>query len=548
MEHQSPLSMLYHWEKTNPDKIYLKQPVDNVWQTWTWKQTGEEVRKLASAIKALELPDGSNIALLSKNCAHWIICDLAIMMAGHVSVPLYPNSQATTIQQILGHSQAKLLFVGKLDNWHVMKEGVADDIKCIALPFCDHEECESWKSFTSASAPVQNDVKRNGDELCTIIYTSGTTGMPKGVMFTFDSFDFVAQNAIDYLSFKSSDRFFSYLPLSHIAERVLVEMISLYTGAEVSFAESLQQFPHNLREARPTVFLGVHRIWSKFQEGILTKIPQNKLNLILKTPILSAIVKRKIRKQLGLIDARLVITGASPTPVSLIEWFAKIGIAIQEAYAMTENCCYSHINPKDNIKKGFVGQPFPHCEVKLSHENEILVKHDALMKGYYKEPAKTAEVFTNDGFLKTGDEGFIDQEGFLKITGRVKDLFKTAKGKYVSPSPIEMKLLSNTDMEQVCVVGSGLPQPLAIITLSAIGKKRPSEEIDSRMKETIRIVNSHLDAHEKVYKVVIVQDEWTVENALLTPSFKIKRNLLERKYGALYSEWDNSKSMLIWQS
>ena len=548
MEYRSPLCMLYHWEKTDPNKTFLKQPIDNTWHGWTWKQTGEEVRRLAGAIIAQRLPPRSNVALLSKNCAHWIICDLAIMMAGHVSVPLYPNLQAGTIQQILEHSESKLLLVGKLDDWKAMKTGVPEDVKCIAFPFCVHEGCESWDSFTGKYLPIREDVNRNAGELCSIIYTSGTTGMPKGVMFTFGSFSFVAHNAIAHLGFKSSDRLFSYLPLSHIAERMLVHMISLYVGGEVSFAESLQQFPNNLREARPTVFLGVHRIWSKFQEGVLTKMPARKLNLVLKIPVLATIVKRKIKKQLGLNDTTIVITGAAPTPVSLIKWFARIGIHIQEAYAMTENCCYSHINPRNNIKTGFVGQPFPHCQVKLGEENEILVKHNALMTGYYKEPLKTEEVFTTDGFLKTGDEGFIDEQGFLKITGRVKDLFKTAKGKYVAPSPIEMKLLSNADLEQVCVVGSGLPQPLAIITLSARGKKRTVEEIDAGLKETIRFVNSDLDPHEKVYKMVIVRDEWSVENALLTPSFKIKRNLLEKKYAALYPEWDNSRTMVVWQS
>ena len=548
MKYQSPLSMLYHWEKADPDKIFLKQPVDNIWHTWTWKQTGEEVRKLAAAIRAQGLPRNSNIALLSKNCAHWIICDLAIMMAGHVSVPLYPNLQVGTIQQILEHSEAKLLFVGKLDSWDNMKEGIPENVKHVAFPFCNHGSCESWADFISNHSPLQEDINRNPDDIVTIVYTSGTTGMPKGVMFTFSSFNFVACHAIDQLGFTDNDRFFSYLPLSHIAERMLVENVGLYVGGEISFAESLQQFPANLREARPTVFLGVHRIWSKFQEGVLAKLPQAKLNLLLKIPVLSAITKKKIKKQLGLYDATTIITGAAPTPVSLINWFRKIGISIQEAYAMTENCCYSHVTLRNNIKTGFVGQPLPQCEVKLSDENEILIKHNALMTGYYKEPAKTQEVFTEDGFLKTGDEGFIDNEGFLKITGRVKDLFKTAKGKYVAPSPIEMKILVSTDLEQVCVVGSGLPQPLAITTLSTQGKKKNAEEINANLKDTMRSVNADLDAHERVYKVVIVRDEWTVENNLLTPSFKIKRNQLEKKYAALYPEWDNSKATVIWQS
>jgi len=382
MEYKSPLSILYHWEKTTPQKIYLKQPVDDVWHTWTWKETGQEVRQVAAAILALQLPPKSHIGLISKNCAHWIICDLAIMMAGHTSIPLYPNLQAGTIKQILDHSEAKILFAGKLDDWDGMKAGVPESIKCIALPFCQLDNCESWSSFTKTHQPFQESIDRRATDICSIVYTSGTTGVPKGVMYSFDSFSFVAQHAIHHLGFKKKERFFSYLPLSHIAERVLVEMISLYIGGQVSFAESLQKFSQNLAEAKPTVFLGIHRIWTKFQQGVLVKIPQKKLDLLLRIPILSGFIKRKIKKSLGLSEASNILTGAAPTPPALIKWFDRIGIKIQEAYAMTENCCYSHVTLKNKIKIGFVGQPLPQCEVRLGEKNEIEIKHKALMTGY----------------------------------------------------------------------------------------------------------------------------------------------------------------------
>jgi len=547
MEYKSPLSILYHWEKTTPQKIYLKQPVDDVWHTWTWKETGQEVRQVAAAILALQLPPKSHIGLISKNCAHWIICDLAIMMAGHTSIPLYPNLQAGTIKQILDHSEAKILFVGKLDDWDGMKAGVPESIKCIALPFCKLDNCESWSSFTKTHQPFQESIDRRATDICSIVYTSGTTGVPKGVMYSFDSFSFVAQHAIHHLGFKKTERFFSYLPLSHIAERVLVEMISLYIGGQVSFAESLQKFSQNLAEAKPTVFLGIHRIWTKFQQGVLVKIPQKKLDLLLRIPILSGFIKRKIKKSLGLSEASNILTGAAPTPPALIKWFDRIGIKIQEAYAMTENCCYSHVTLKNKIKIGFVGQPLPQCEVRLGEKNEIEIKHKALMTGYYKESDMTKEALTTDGFLKTGDEGYIDEEGFLKITGRIKDLFKTAKGKYVAPSPIEMKFAGNSDLEQVCVVGSGLPQPMALITLSEKGKKRKKDEINEGLKNTLQLINTVLDAHEKVYKILILQEEWTIENHLLTPSFKIKRNEIEKKYAAFYQEWYDNKNVVTWQ-
>lgn len=547
IEYKSPLAMLYHWEKTTPDKIYLQQPIDDVWNTRTWKQTADEVRRIAAYLKGLNLPSNSPIALVSKNCAHWILCDLAIFMAGHTSVPLYPNLQSNTLHQIMEHSEAKILFVGKLDDWNGMKAGVPEGVKCISFPYYNYEDYETWDSLIKKHQPLPGNPDRNADERSTIVYTSGTTGNPKGVVFNFSNFSFVAQHATTHLGFTNKDRFFSYLPLSHIAERLLVEMISVYVGGEVWFAESLQKFPSNLATAKPTVFLGVHRIWTKFQQGILSKLPQKKLDRMLSIPLLSSIVKKKIKGKLGLQEARMVITGAAPTPPSLINWFGRIGIKIQEAYAMTENCCYSHINLKNNIKIGAVGQPFPLCEVRLGDEQEIQMKHPALMIGYHKEPEMTNDAFTSDGFLKTGDEGSIDAEGFLKITGRVKDLFKTAKGKYVAPSPIEMKLAATDDIEQICVTGSGLPQPIALIVLSEQGRKKSREELGLSLKETVQQLNESLEPHEKVSKVIIMQDEWTVENNLLTPSFKIKRNEIEKKYARHYEDWEGSEGIITWQ-
>jgi long-chain acyl-CoA synthetase len=537
MEYQSPLFMLQHWEKETPHRIYLKQYINGVWHTWTWQQAGQEVRQLAAALQALALPRNSHIALLSKNCAHWMICDLAIMMAGHVCIPLYPNLQEENVQQVLERSESVVLFAGKLDNWDAVKNGVPKHIKCIALPFCSHDRCESWSNFTKLHAPMQQNIERNATDLCSIVYTSGTAGAPKGAMFTFDAFAFVAQNAIKSLGFKHTDRFFSYLPLSHIAERMLVEMVSLYAGGQVSFSDSLQTFAQNLAETKPTIFLGVHRIWTKFHESILAKVPQKKLDFLLGVPVLSHLTKRKIRKGVGLNNTTMVLTGAAPTPPALIEWFHRIGIRIQEAYAMTENCCYSHVTIRESIKIGFVGQALPHCEVRLGDSNEIQIKHKGLMKGYYNEPEKTMEAFTRDGFLKTGDEGFIDEEGFLKITGRIKDLFKTAKGKYVAPSPIEMRFSTKAIVDQVCVVGSGLPQPMALLTLSETGRKRSTEELTVELKNMLKEINSVLDPHEKVYKIVVLKEQWLVENNLLTPSLKIKRNEIEKRYAAFYEEW-----------
>ena len=321
-------------------------------------------------------------------------------------------------------------------------------------------------------------------------------------------------------------------------------MGSLYSGGKVFFAESLETFSDNLAEAAPTIFLGVPRIWTKFQSGILAKINQNKLNILLSIPFISTLVKRKIKKGLGLTRTKNTFTGAAPTPAALINWFSKLDINIQEAYAMTENTCYSHVTFNHNIRIGYVGQALPKCQVKLSRNNEILIKHDALMNGYYKMPDETSKTII-DGWLHTGDEGYIDNEGFLKITGRVKDLFKTSKGKYVAPSPIEMKLSENQYIEQVCLVGSGIPQPIAIVVLSEKTKMNLDQIIKNSLNKILEKVNKNLDSHEKINNIVVVQDQWTVENKLLTPTMKIKRKEIENLYKENYNDWYVKDKVLI---
>ena len=534
MKYLSPLEMLYKWEQEKPNAVYLTQPIDGIWHNWTWSEVTMEVRKMTNYLRSLSLPDNSKIGILSKNCAHWMMSDLAIMMSGHISVPLYPNLNSETLEKILKHSETKVLFVGKLDNYRDMKLGVPAEIQCITYPFYS-EDYPRWDDLIKDILPVKENIIRDQKELATIIYTSGTTGNPKGVMHKFYNFSFATTNAVKALPlYKES--FFSYLPLCHIAERLLVEMGSIYTGGKVYFAESLDTFAANLSYAQPTVFLGVPRIWTKFQQGILTKLSQRKLNILLNIPIISVLIRKKIKNGLGLSKARNIFTGAAPTPTTLIKWFTRLGIKIQEAYAMTENTCYSHVSFKEKIKIGYVGQTLPLCDLKLSEQNEILIKHDALMDGYYKDQDETIKTI-QDGWLHTGDEGEIDSDGFLKITGRVKDIFKTSKGKYVSPSPIEMKILANKNIEQVCVVGDEIPQPIVLLVLSERGKEKNKDELLKSLEKTLEIVNLKLDKHEKLHNIIVLNEDWTIENKLLTPTMKIKRNVIEKLHKTNYKDW-----------
>lgn len=546
---QTPLEKLYHWSDVKPDKTFLRQPFNGEWLHFSWKKSEDEIRRMAAYLRSLNLPPQSKIAIISKNCAHWILSDLAIMMAGHISVPLYPTIPADLIRYCLEHCEAKVAFIGKLDDWSKQSSGLPDDVKGISFPLWTEPGYETWNDIIANNEPYKENYIPDGKDIATIIYTSGTTGLPKGVVQTIHAFSYAASWALSEMhDLTDNERFFSYLPLSHIAERMLVEMGGLYCGATISFAESLESFPANLKDTKPTVFLAVPRIWTKFQMGILSKMPQSRLNILLKIPVISGLIKKKIKEGLGLDQAKYLLTGAAPMPVVTMNWFEQLGFIICEAYAMTENCAYSHLTRRENRKPGTVGTPLPNCIVRLSDEGEIQVKSEATMLGYFKEPEKTKETITEDGFLCTGDQGEIDSEGFLKITGRIKDIFKTDKGKYVAPAPIELELSKNTYIEQVCVVGANLPQTMALVVLSEEGKKEEKEALSESLIQTINEINELLDKHEKMKKVIVMREEWTIDNNLLTPTMKVKRNILEKGKTPHYEKWYTETDTVIWEN
>ena len=542
---ESPLEAFLYWEKQKPNTVFLKQPIDGQIISYSFAQAGEEARKIANAIKKYNLPERSHIALLSKNCAHWYMADLAIMMSGHVSIPIYPTLNAESINQILVHSEAKAIIVGKLDDFEAQKQGVTD-IPQLGVGLFDDSHAVKWEDIVSKEDVISAVYYPKPDDLYTIIYTSGTTGDPKGVMHTIGNFMVCAYSLNSIFEIENNSKLFSYLPIAHVAERVL-ENVCFAIGANVSFPESLQSFASDLEKTQPRAFFAVPRIWTKFQEKILEKFSQKKLNILLKIPLLNSVLKRKLQEKLGLGEAKVIISAAAPIAASLVNWYKSIGITIYQLYGMTEDCVISHTNFPGANKVGTVGKAQDSAQTKLTSEGEICIKNNCLMKGYYKAPELTSSVFDDEGYFKTGDIGEYDHDGYLTITGRVKDQFKTDKGKYISPAPLELNMSNSTDIEQICIVGMGIPQPIALITLSELGKAKTKDVLCSDLIETVNLVNQGIEKHEMVEKVIVMKEDWNVENGLTTPTLKVKRNSIEKIHQQFYKSWFESSDKVIFE-
>ncbi|WP_323917168.1 AMP-binding protein [Aeromonas veronii] len=542
-----PLEMLYHWERQCPDRTYLRQTINREYVDFTWGEVADEARRMVTALRHLGLVAGDKVALLSKNCAQWFIADLAMQMGQYVSVPIYPTANVDTIEYVLRHSEAKAIFVGKLDDWKSQEAGVPADLLRIAFPYDTMPASHQWDDLLEAHEPIPDSPVQAPDSLLSLVYTSGSTGKPKGAMLSVERYAWSCEKLVETVSLSQADRGFSYLPLAHITERVYIYGGSLYGGATIAFPESLDTFIEDVKRCRPTVFISVPRLWAMFRIKIHEKLPQNKLELLLKIPLISGLIKRKLQKGLGLDQARVLGCGSAPVSPALLEWYLSIGLKVTEAWGMTENHAYSTINyPFRADKIGTVGKAGIGVTIKISDEGEILCRCEGMMLGYYKDPEHSAEAIDAEGWLRTGDMGKLDKEGYLTITGRMKDVFKTAKGKYVAPVPIEGLLGQEPIIEQLCVIGYGMPQPIALVQLAESAMKGNREEVNARLEAARVRVNDQLESHAKIRGILVVKTPWNIENGVLTPTMKIKRHLLEQKYAQVGDRWPSSQ-VVVWE-
>ena len=540
---QTLLQCVYQHETNFANRTWLTQPMGGgVIREISWKEALDETRRIAAYLRDRGYPPGSRIAILSKNCAWWFMADLAIWMAGHVSVPVYPTLTADSVRAILDHSEARLVFVGKLDGYDAMKDGIAQTMDRVAFPLSPPNAGKAWNDLVTSTSPIPGTPDRDLDELVTIMYTSGSTGTPKGVMHSFRTM-YHSQTLCDMVGLTPDERFVSYLPLSHVAERALLQTTNFLVGYSVWFVEKLDTFVADVQRARPTIFGSVPRLWMQFQAGVFAKVAAPRLERLLRIPIIRGLVRRKILHGLGLSHTRVAFYGSAPSPEELIAWYRSLGLELVEIYGMTEGWGISHMGIVGQLKPGWVGPPVPGVEQRLTSEGEIVIRTPGRMLGYYRAPDLTREMIDDEGWLHTGDRGEIDSEGRLRITGRVKELFKTSKGKYVAPAPIENRLLAHPEIEQACVSGASMAQPYALVVLSKSAGRSTAIEHDL---EAIRAeVNAALDHHEQLQAIVIAKEAWTVENGLLTPTLKLKRSAIEERYAPFVRQWYESGQAVI---
>jgi long-subunit acyl-CoA synthetase (AMP-forming) len=554
------LDHVYEHEANRANQVYLTQPLGGGQVAdYTWGQALDQARRMAAHLQSRGLPRGARVAMLTKNSAHFIIAELAIWLGGYTTVAIFPTESAQTIGYVLGHSEASLLFVGKLDSWEQQQPGVPAGLPCIALPLAPdsaRRDYETWEAIVQRTAPLPGKPARAEDELAMLIYTSGSTGTPKGVMQTFGSITRAATGIVHDVRARVGQgiesRMLSYLPLAHSFERSWVAAASLVDGnTHLFFAESLDTFLQDLQRARPTLFISVPRLWLKFQHGVFAKMPPEKLERLLKLPLIGGLVAKKVRKGLGLDAVVQAGSGSAPLPADLIRWYRRIGLKLFEGYGMTEDNSYSFTSNERFAEPGYVGVALPGVQARLSPEGEIQIKSPGQFTGYYKQPDLTQESFTEDGFFRTGDRGELRADGMLKITGRTKELFKTAKGKYVAPAPIENLLNANPLIEMSMVSGVGQPAAYAQVVLAEdlrpkLGDPAVRAQVEQDLKALLDQINRQVADYEQLKMIVVAPEPWSIENGSLTPTMKIKRARIEEASTAAVERWYAAGKPVVW--
>ncbi len=553
------------------------------WHETAWRDYAESVRRIARGFIALGVEPGDTVAVVGNNCPEWLIADLAVMAAGGVPVPLYTSCTAEQAGYILDHSRAAVLVADDAEQLDKIA-GTVELRHTVQMRGAAAAPALGWQALAERGDgidPVQLEerlARLEPDGLATLIYTSGTTGHPKGVMLSHRNLSFTAAAAVHMLGLTEAESLVSYLPLSHIAEQMLSIHAPATCGYRVAFAESLEALADNLREVRPTLFVGVPRVWEKIEAkmkaaGSSRPAPmrwlaswaraQGRAHIdrsperapTLRYRLAKRLVFSRVRERLGLDRARLCSTTAAPIGRSTLEFFASLGVPLYEIYGMTEVTGPGTISTLDGCRLGSAGRALRGTELTIAADGEILMRGDHVCMGYYRDEAATRAAIDPDGWLHSGDIGSLD-DGFLRVTDRKKDLIITAGGKNIAPQNIEAMLKQIPGIGQACVVGDRLKHLSALLTIDREQAADVARACDAATSEPAALaadasfqgfVRSHLDEVnrrlsrvETIKRFTLLPNEFSVESGELTPTLKMKRNVVQERYRdqilAMYAE------------
>ena len=558
----------------------LKSKINGKWQTVTWEDYRAQSRLVAQAFMTLGLAAKDGVAIIGENCPQWFICDVAAIYAGGVPAGIYTTNSAEQCLYIAENSDASIAVVENEEQLAKFKEVEKDLPKLKAIVMMtgsnDADNVYSWEDLPAlAEKTSEEDLEerinaQRPDDMCTLIYTSGTTGNPKGVMITHTNITWTAQTTTEILIGSTDDRVISYLPLSHIAEQVISLHAPMQMGASSWFAESLDQLGDNLREVRPTIFLGVPRVWEKIQAKMVVAGSQNpplrkkiaawargkgleggyasqeNRSLPFLYGLADKLVFSKVREKLGLDQCRLQISSAAPISLDTLEFFLSLGVPICEVYGMSECSGPATIALPDSYKTGKVGRALPGGEIKIAEDGEILMRGPHVFKGYLKNEAATAEALDEAGWLHSGDIGELDSHGYLKITDRKKDIIITAGGENIAPQLLEGKFKAIPIISQAVVIGDKRKYLTALFTLdpekletevSNAGSPAHDSESAATCPQMMNYIQSQVDEINKtlsrvqaIKKFTIIPSDFSIEGGELTPTMKVKRKMVREKY------------------
>lgn len=523
-------AIVQHWANTCPDKVWMRDLKEEGSDDYTWGEAQAQIQAVGAMLEE-RFGHGQQMVVLSRNRPHWFMADLAIIGSGNVTVSMFTTLPGPTAQYIMELTEARVMFIGETSNWEQVSAVLPADITLITLPGVDIEQPHlTWDGILAeyrGRAPVY---ECQHDDMMSLVFTSGTTGMPKGVIQTHDSNLIPIRRFIQAFGIRENPRYFSYLPLSHIAERQIVEYSSIVACGEVNFNEGLPTIMRDLQRTRPHMFFGPPRMWEQFQQAVIGKFGgQEALQQALEQD--KEGIGKLVLDTLGLGEVEYCLTAAAPTPPALIHWWEDLGLTLMEGFGQTEAMGLI-VSSHDNRRIGSIGKPVGEVEYKITEEGELAVRAHGCTPGYYKQPDKTAELI-RDGWIHTGDKARVDEDGFVYITGRVKDYFKTIQGKFVAPPPIEGEFAKNPHAEQQCLLGRGFSKTVMIAVLTEEAQTRDPEEVAKSLLETTEAINREVEKHARIGAVIVSREPWSIENEVLTPTLKIRREKVEERFAEL---------------